>query len=126
MKTVRLMTCESSVEASLIKGRLENEGVKCFLTNENFSNLMPNFNQIMGSGVQIMIDEADLNRAVEILELNKREELICPECGSHNIKTVLGKSSFTKIIIVILSLFSTTPINNIKGVNRCRDCKKEF
>ncbi len=126
MKSVRLMTCDSEIQANLIKGRLENEGIRSFLTNENFSTLMPNFNRIMGSGVQVMIDEADVERATEILELNKITELICPDCGSNNIKTVLGRSAFTKILVVILSIFSTTPINNIRVTHQCRDCKREF
>ncbi len=53
MSTVVLKTCNTPFEANLIKGMLENKDINCFLTNENFSNLMPHYNGIMGAGVQV-------------------------------------------------------------------------
>lgn len=126
MNYVRLITCENTIEANLVKGRLENEGINCFLTNENFANLMPHYNRILGAGVQIMINETDLEKAVELLELNKNKELYCPNCNSKNVKVSLGKNKFKKIFAIILSLFSGVPFNNINSINRCADCKTEF
>jgi len=45
------MTIDSLAEAHMIKGRLLNEGIDCFLTNENITNLMPHYNNMLGSGV---------------------------------------------------------------------------
>jgi DNA-directed RNA polymerase subunit RPC12/RpoP len=126
MKSVRLLTCENPIEANIIKGRLENEGINCFLTNENFSNLMPHYNRILGAGVQIMISETDFEKAIELLEINVRKELVCPNCNSKNIKVSLGKNKAKKIFAVFLSLFSGVPFNNISSINRCADCKTEF
>ena len=70
MKVIRLMTCESAFKANLIKAKLESEGIPSFVTNENFSALLPNFNRFLGVGIQVMIFESDLERAKEILELS--------------------------------------------------------
>ncbi len=126
MSIVRLMTCDTAVEANLIKGHLKNEGIEAFITNENFSNLMPHYNRILNSGIQIMISDLDYNKASEILELNNTEERVCPSCQSTKIKFSLGQNKIKKIFIIIFSLFTATPFNNLKSVYKCQDCKTEF
>ncbi len=120
------MTFDSPIEAHLVKGRLENEGIPCFVTNENFSNLMPHYNRILDSGVQLMIRETDYNKAVTLLELNKEKELVCPHCNSTNIKIFLGKNWPQKVVVIIVSLFSFVPFNNINATYLCKDCRTEF
>ena len=50
MKTQILITCNNAIEANLIKGRLEVEGVQSFTTSENISNLIPMYNNMLGGG----------------------------------------------------------------------------
>lgn len=126
MSIIRLMTCDSSVEANLIKGRLKNEGIETFITNENFSNLMPHYNRILNSGIQIMISDLDYDTASKILELNTKQEHVCPNCQSSKIKFSLGKNKIRKIFVIIISLLISTPFNNLKSVYKCQDCKTEF
>lgn len=73
-KTVRLMTCNTAPEAHMIKGRLENEGIECFLKNEESTNMLPMFNNMVGGGVQIMVFENDFERAEEIVNNDLGEE----------------------------------------------------
>ncbi len=126
MKTMRLMTCESSVEADIIRGKLESEGIPCFITNRNMSDMLPNYYKLMGSGAQIIINAEDYDNAVEILGLNQKFELKCPECGSSNIESGLGSNKFKKIVTILLSIFTFVPIGNINPNYKCRDCGKEF
>ena len=67
MKAIKLTTCGSSIEANIIKGRLNNEGIYCFITNEHFTTLMPHYNQIIGGAAQIMVNEKDYEKATEIM-----------------------------------------------------------
>lgn len=120
------MTFESPVEANLVKGRLENEGIPCFVTNEHFSTLMPHYNRILNSGIQLMIREADYERAVLLLELNKESMLVCPNCHSGNIKMSLGENWLKKLVVIVVSLFSGVPFNNINVTYLCRDCHTGF
>ena len=129
MKTVRLFTCENITEAYLIKGRLLNEGIDCFLTNQNFTNLVPLYNNMMGSGIQIIIFEDDYSKAREIIADKidpDNTELICLNCGSSNIKLGLGKRKRFKIINVIIALISFLPIGNLTPKYFCKDCKTEI
>jgi DNA-directed RNA polymerase subunit RPC12/RpoP len=126
MNVVRLLICDNVVEASLIKGRLENEGIYCFIINENFSTLMPHYSRMLGAGIQIMVSDKDYEQAIEVLQLNKKQENVCPNCGSNNVKIGLGRNKFKKIIAIVISVLSSIPFNNINSSFQCKDCKSEF
>lgn len=64
---IRLTTCNNSVEAYTLKNLLENEGIESYLTNENFTNLLPGYTGMLGSGIQIMVREEDAARAQAVL-----------------------------------------------------------
>jgi hypothetical protein len=127
MSIVLLTTCNTSVEANLLKGMLKNNGISCFLANENFSNLMPHYNGIMGSGVQIMIDETDKEKALGLLEEQQKDvRILCPHCNSANVTYGLGKRKIGKYVAILLSLFLMIPFGNLRNTFYCRDCKTEF
>jgi hypothetical protein len=127
MAIVRLTTCNNSFEAHLIKDKLQMEDIECFLTNENFSSLLPNFNGVLDSGVHVMIDEKDLDKAVKIIQQDSSpNEIKCPSCNSSQITYSLGKNVFSKLLVVLLSLFAWTPFSNIKRTYYCNECKTEF
>ncbi|MBQ0046071.1 MAG: DUF2007 domain-containing protein [Prevotellaceae bacterium] len=71
-KTVKLISCENSFKANVIKGRLESEGVSCMLKNENFNFLYGGLLNSSSSGVDVVVLEEDFERAVSIL--NEPEE----------------------------------------------------
>jgi len=127
MTTILLTTCNSSFEANLMKGVLETNGINCFLTNENFSNLMPHYNGMMGAGIQIMIDENDLGKAQELLiPTSKGNGIICPDCSSSDVQFGLGTNKIKKIFVVLISLLAFIPFGNIRNIYYCRNCKTEF
>ena len=80
MKIVKLKTFQDPIEANIVKCRLESEDIECFLTNENVSRLIPHFAYMFDAGIQLMINEDDLEKASEILELKQviNTEIICP------------------------------------------------
>lgn len=68
MKFVKLIICNNTLDANIIKGHLDDEGIQCYIANENIANLLPNMNTIMGSGPKIMVWESDFERAKEIID----------------------------------------------------------
>ena len=93
MKTVRLITCNNAMQAHILQGALENEGIESILHNENFSSLYSGcINNI--SGVDIFVSEKDHAKAVEILKDNgswPEDLILCPYCHSTSIQLVLKK-----------------------------------
>ncbi len=127
MNTIILTTCYNSFEANLIKGMLGNNDIRCFLTNENFSNLMPHYNGIMGAGIQVMIEDRDLEKAQALMLVqSKEDEIVCPNCNSSNIQFGLGNNKVKKIFLVLISLFTWIPFGNMRNIYYCQNCKTEF
>ena len=114
-------------EANLCKGMLENEGIECFLTNENITNLFPYYNGIMGAGIQLMVDENDYEKAHKLINpATKSDKILCPNCNSDNVVLGLGRNKYKKILLAIVSLFAFVPIGKTINHYCCKDCKTEF
>ncbi len=129
MKTERIYTSDNSIEAHLIKGRLLNEGIESILANEISADLLPLFNNMLGSGIQILVNEADSEKAKEIIKDKTEPEkkvLTCPYCGSTKIKYGLGERKTLKILNIILAVISFFPIGNLKAKYYCKNCKREI
>jgi hypothetical protein len=128
MAIVRLTTCNDIIEATFIKDILENENIQCFLTNEYSTTVVPMFNGMMGAGIQVMIEDSDLEKANALInnKTNDENEIICPNCNSKNIAYSLGRKKLGKIAVIILSILTWVPFGNIKRKYICSDCKNEF
>ncbi len=127
MSIITLTTCYSQIESNFLIDQLENEGIECFLTNENFTNLMPGFNGMLGSGIQVMINDNDLEKAQKILKtLSEEKTNICPHCHSTNTIYGMGENKSKKTFFAFLSLLFGVPLGNIRNTYYCNDCKKDF
>jgi len=129
MKIVVVKTFDNSFQAYLIKGKLESEGIECFLTNENLTTLIPNFTNLLDMGIGLMVSEEDYPKAREIINDQKTEKVadnVCPNCNSKNIRRKYGKSNIPKWIVLVMSLILYLPLVNKKFRYICRDCKTEF
>ena len=127
MSIIRLTTCNNIIEANMVKHMLENEEIECFLTNNNFTTLMPGFNGILGAGIQIMIEEKYFEKATKLLNLEEKTELIkCPNCNSEDISFGLGENKLRKIFFAFLSALIGTPMGNIRNTYYCKNCKQDF
>ena len=128
-KTIRLITCDNITEAHFIKDRLNNEGIDCFLANENFTTLLPNYYNLFRSGVQVFVIEEDYEKSRELIK-DKLEpenvEKVCPFCGSTDIKMGFGKHKILKIFNVLLAILIAIPIGNIRVRYYCKTCKEEI
>jgi Putative prokaryotic signal transducing protein len=131
MKTQSILICNSAVEAHLIKGRLMNEGIPCFLINENISTLLPFYQNMLGGGIHIFVNECDVEMERELLvdEIKPDPELklkTCPDCGSNQIAYRIAGNRFYFYLVVFLSLLTWIPFNNLKPSFKCKDCGTEF
>jgi len=128
-KTIRLITCDTITEAYFIKDRLTNEGIDCFLTNENFTTLMPNYYNLFGSGVQVFVIEEDYEKSRELLKDKiepEQVETVCPFCESTEISFGLGKHKALKIFNILLAFMAGIPIGNVRMKYYCKTCHEEL
>jgi hypothetical protein len=130
MSTRVLASFNNDIEANIIKCKLEDAGIMCFLANENFSNIMPHYSYMMGGGINLVVNKHDYDRAYKILhECEPRSDdnkVICPGCKSTNIKFSFGNGFWATILFVVLSLFAAIPMGNLIRKYNCQDCGLRF
>lgn len=60
---------DNYLDAHIVKGRLEDQGITCWLRDENLSALIvdPVLTNAVSGGIKLMIPEEDVQKAVDIL-----------------------------------------------------------
>jgi uncharacterized membrane protein len=134
MNLVTALTFDDSVSAHLVKTRLENEGIKCFIFDEHINNVMPIYGQAVG-GIRIKIKEEDVLKAKQLIEewelrpfLNQSNEtLTCTSCGAQELYAGFKsfKTSLGWLTLAISFLFMIYPFYS-KTVYRCKNCEEEM
>src|ERR1044071_399539 len=91
MRYVNLTTVEDSYQAYFLKKALEDEGMKCIITNEN-TNAALQLAGPIGAMIQIRVAEPDLEAATKVLQKLKADTdaVVCPNCGSKNVQYGFG------------------------------------
>lgn len=129
IKIIPVKRFENSFEANLLKCKLESEGIESFLTNENLATLIPNYSNMLDMRIELMVSENDYERALNIVNDHKVDNLtdkICPNCNSTNILRKYGKYNFPKWLVFIMSLIAYLPLVHTKYTLVCKDCNTEF
>ena len=134
MNLVTAQNFDDSVSAHLVKTRLENEGIKCFIFDEHINNVMPIYGQAVG-GIRIKIKEEDVLKAKQLIEewelrpfLNQSNEtLTCTSCGAQELYAGFKsfKTSRGWLTLAISFLFMIYPFYS-KTVYRCKNCGEEM
>ena len=134
MEFTTIKTFDNPMEAHIVKSRLENEGISCFLFDENMMSINPLFNVTVG-GIKLKVNTSDADKAKDIIELinaspitdEKDEQLSCPNCSSNDLisgyKSMKGSTGILSAIISFLLL--VFPLY-YKTVYKCKVCDTEF
>jgi len=123
---VRIATAAQPFESDSIQMKLEAEGIDSVTEGEMTVAIDPLLSNAIG-GIQILVDEADEERAREVVAQHREEEKesieirsrTCPECGSENgllIRRPLWFGFLLVLTIGIIALICPWP------KYRCPDC----
>lgn len=134
-KIVVYSTYYNPIEANIIKAKLEDSEIPCFLTDENISTIQPLFNQAVG-GVKLNVFERDVERIHELLtddhllvsdyRANDEEIVICEKCKSTNVSYGQAtKNRFSWWVTIISLLLFVYPFK-VNKCYHCYDCGNEF
>lgn len=134
MGLITFKTFDNSIDAHILKIKLESEGITCFLFDEHMVSVNPLYSQLIG-GIKLKINEEDLIHAKNIvLELEQtpyttedEQVIACPKCQSVRIES--GYRSMRSVGAVISAIVSfllvVFPLYR-KSVYKCLDCGNEF
>src|SRR5215218_9717115 len=90
MEFVVLQSFDNYMEAHIIMGRLEEEGIRCWLKDETTVTVTPYLSNALG-GIKIMVVKDQYERAISILQhmsAEKRAKYKCPNCSSSDIELI--------------------------------------
>ncbi len=128
MKFVIAQVYSNYIDANIIMGRLEEEGINCWLKDENTVTIDPILTNAVG-GIKLMVPESQAERAFELLRQFRSEKqslLRCPRCGSANVEFVTTPRKASNWIGAIIGFLSMSFALSGDKVYHCFDCGFEF
>lgn len=122
-----------SSEAIIIKGKLESEGVKVFMRDNNTVDANPLYSNAVG-GVKLFVNNNDYLKAKDIISqvspysLDDNSKLLkCPNCEAEQIDMVTSVKDLKSLFTFIFStLFLGTLPFYSKHKYKCNKCNFEF
>ncbi len=137
-KIIVYSTFYNPIEANIIKAKLEDAGIRCFLTDENVATIQPLFNQAIG-GVKLNVFEKDVEQinvlladdvALEVPEIEVEQDgakaVACENCGSTNVSYGLATKNKHSWWVVVLSILMTIYPFKANKCYHCYKCGHEF
>lgn len=123
-----IQTYDNYVSAHIAMGRLEEDGINCWLKDENTVTIDPILTNAVG-GIKLMASTEQAKRAIEILRTVERENKAlhpCPKCGSQNVELVSSPRKASNWASAFIGLFLTSFAMPVEKVNHCFNCGNEF
>lgn len=127
MDFVLLQSFTNYIDAHIIHGRLREEGINCWLKDENIVTVNPIWTNAAG-GIKLMVAEDQFEEAQKLLlrfDLEKRNNFICPFCSSGNIELVSSNKEPANWLSVLAGFLFFNYAMAVKTWH-CFDCGKEF
>lgn len=121
---------ETTIEANIVRSKLEAYDIPCFLTEENMTNLYPGASSLMNFNVRLHLFARDLSRAQQVLEENHlnsdyESTVICPRCNSRRVDRdfprKMSKTFASALNVMFFGVFFPE-----KKIYRCLECDAEF
>ena len=127
MEFILVQSFGSYIDANIILGRLQNEGINCWLKDENLVSTIPLLTNATG-GIKLMVAEDDVEKAKSLLQEfqeEKRANYLCPKCGSGEIEYISSPKETANWLSVVLGFLFFNYAMPVKTWH-CFTCGAEF
>lgn len=127
MEYVLLRRYDNYITAHIDMGRLEEDGISCWLKDENTVTIDPILTNAVG-GIKLMVSAAQAERAAGILRILDNENKLqnrCPNCGSLNVELVSTPRKASNWLSVLWGLFTSYGMP-VDKVYHCFNCGHEY
>ncbi|MFC7356394.1 DUF2007 domain-containing protein [Jejudonia soesokkakensis] len=130
---ITVATFTYSSEAKIIRGLLESEGIRTYLSDEHTIDTDPLVSNAIG-GVKLNVARKDIDNATHILNsiseysiTDEGEKISCPNCMSSKIHLISHIQDFKSLVAFLFSglLFGLLPFYT-RYDYRCDECKIKF
>lgn len=116
------------IDAHILMGRLEEEGIRCWLQDENTITIDPILTNALG-GIKLMVPKEQAERALDLLNRfteERKSKRSCPKCGSHEIEQVSTPRKASNWISAIVTWITGSYAIAPDQVWHCFSCGAEF
>ena len=128
MNFVVIQIFNNYIDANIMMGRLQEEGINCWLKDEITVTVDPILTNAIG-GIKLMVPDSQVERAFSLLKEYRSEiqaKIKCPRCGSANVEYITTPRKASNWIGVLFGfLFTSYALSNDK-VYHCFECGNEF
>lgn len=128
MGYIILFSFDNYIDANLRMMQLQEEGINCWLKDENTVTIDPILSNAVG-GIKLMVHETQKERAADLLRAminREKENRACPKCGSLNVEYIVTNRKpsnwFSAIFTFLLGDFAMAA----NKAYHCFDCGYEF
>ncbi len=128
MSFISLYTFDNYIDAHLRMMHLQEEGINCWLKDENTVTIDPILSNAIG-GIKLMVHETQQERARDLLRtmLNKeKHQSQCKKCGSFNVEYIVTNRKASNWLSAITTFFLGDFAMAPYKVFHCFDCGHEF
>lgn len=128
MDFIPLASYDNYIYANIVLGRLQEEGINCWLKDENTATINPILMGAIG-GIKLMVIEKDAQKAINLLQEineNKKAKINCPNCGSTNLELVSTPRKPGNWFSALFGFLTFTYSMPVEMVYHCFNCQYEF
>ena len=128
MQFIPIWSYDNYVSAQIALGRLQEDGIDCWLKDENTVTIDPILANAVG-GIKLMVVNNQAQEALDILnslQAAHKASISCPACGSHNIELVSSPRKPMNWISAIATFFFSSYALTVEKNYHCFNCSKEF
>jgi predicted RNA-binding Zn-ribbon protein involved in translation (DUF1610 family) len=128
MNFVVVWSYDNYIPAHIAMGRLKEDGIVCWLKDENTVTIDPILSNAIG-GIKLMVEREEAERAAGILRKldNEHKSLHpCPKCGSLNIELVSTPRKASNWFSTMWGFLTFSLAMPVDKVYHCFDCSHEY
>jgi hypothetical protein len=119
---------DNYLNANMNLGMLQGAGINCYIKDEYTITIDPLLSPALG-GMKLMVDEADVQRALELLNEAEQayvQSIPCPVCKEQRLVFVTETTHHNSWTSRLRSMLLNGQEQEVKIFYRCDNCKAEF
>lgn len=128
MSFVLLQVFDNYISAHIAMGRLKEDGINCWLKDENTVTIDPILTNAIG-GIKLMVEASQSEKAAGILRTIDNEYKAahpCPKCNSLNIELVSTPRKASNWASFIIGFLFASYAAKVDMVYHCFNCGHEY
>lgn len=128
MQFIQIRSFDNYIEANMVLGMLQEQGINCHLKDENTITIDPLLSPAIG-GMKLMVYETQAERANELLADAEKEyvkTITCPVCKNKSLKVVVTTKKPTSFLNALKSMLLIGQVEETKKKFVCESCGAVF